>query len=402
MSYLGDYVAGDTLDFNFTTRQFSTGAPFALSGGAVVVYKGSSTTESSSGVTLTASFDSVTGLNHVTITTGSDGTFYANGSQFSVVISAGTVDSVSVVGEVVGRFTLRAQAALYPTTSGRTLDVSAGGEAGLDWANVGSPTTAVDLSNTTIKTTQKVDVDTIKTNPVVNGGTITFPTNATVASTTNITAGTLTTVTTATNVTTVNGLAANVITATSIASDAITAAKIADGAIDAATFALGALDAVWSTTTRTLSAAGVQAIWDALTSALTTVGSVGKLLVDNIDATVSSRLPTSSYTAPLSAAGTRTALGMASANLDTQLSAISAAIPSANDNADALLTRTNGVETNRTPQQALRLILGVLCGQASGLGTTTATFRDTNNTVNRVVATVDSVGNRSAITYNDA
>lgn len=129
---------------------------------------------------------------------------------------------------------------LAPTTAGRTLDVSATGEAGVDWANVGSPTTAVDLSGTTIKTTQKVDVDTIKTNPVVNGGTITFPTNATVASTTNITAGT---VTTATNVTTVNGLAANVITATSINADAITAAKIADGAIDAATFAASAINA---------------------------------------------------------------------------------------------------------------------------------------------------------------
>jgi hypothetical protein len=76
------------------------------------------------------------------------------------------------------------QAPLQPTVAGRTLDVSAGGEGGVDWANVGSPTTAVDLSGTTIKTTQKVDVDTIKTNPVVNGGTITFPTNATVASTT--------------------------------------------------------------------------------------------------------------------------------------------------------------------------------------------------------------------------
>lgn len=38
-----------------------------------------------------------------------------------------------------------------------------------------------------------------------------------------------------------------------------------------------------------LSAAGVQAIWDALTSALTTVGSIGKLLVDNVNATISSR-----------------------------------------------------------------------------------------------------------------
>lgn len=47
-----------------------------------------------------------------------------------------------------------------------------------------------------------------------------------------------------------------------------------------------------------LSSAGVQAIWDALTSALTTVGSVGKLLVDNINAAISSRLATSGYTAP--------------------------------------------------------------------------------------------------------
>lgn len=45
-----------------------------------------------------------------------------------------------------------------------------------------------------------------------------------------------------------------------------------------------------------LSAAGVQAIWDALTSALTTVGSIGKLLVTNIDALISGRMAT--YTQP--------------------------------------------------------------------------------------------------------
>src|SRR3990172_2456930 len=38
-----------------------------------------------------------------------------------------------------------------------------------------------------------------------------------------------------------------------------------------------------------MSAAGVQAIWDALTSALTVAGSIGKRLADNIDATISSR-----------------------------------------------------------------------------------------------------------------
>lgn len=128
---------------------------------------------------------------------------------------------------------------LAPTTAGRTLDVSAGGEAGLDWANVGSPTTSLALTGTTIATTQKVDVETIKTNPVVNGGTVTYPTNATLASTTNIAAGT---VTTATNVTTVNGLAAGVITAASIAADAITDAKIAsDVTIASVTGSVGSI-----------------------------------------------------------------------------------------------------------------------------------------------------------------
>ncbi len=41
---------------------------------------------------------------------------------------------------------------LQPTTVGRFLDVSAAGEAGIDWANIGSPTTTVNLSGTTVKT----------------------------------------------------------------------------------------------------------------------------------------------------------------------------------------------------------------------------------------------------------
>jgi len=40
---------------------------------------------------------------------------------------------------------------LVPTTAGRTLDVSTGGEAGMDWANIGSPTTTVNLSGTSTK-----------------------------------------------------------------------------------------------------------------------------------------------------------------------------------------------------------------------------------------------------------
>lgn len=69
-----------------------------------------------------------------------------------------------------------------------------------------------------------------------------------------------------------------------------TATNKLDATIQAAgDFAQAAADKVWSSTTRSLSAAGVQAIWDALTSALTTVGSIGKLIADNLNATVSSR-----------------------------------------------------------------------------------------------------------------
>ena len=42
--------------------------------------------------------------------------------------------------------------ALKPTTAGRTLDVTATGEAGIDWANIGSPTSTVNLSGTTVGT----------------------------------------------------------------------------------------------------------------------------------------------------------------------------------------------------------------------------------------------------------
>jgi hypothetical protein len=51
--------------------------------------------------------------------------------------------------------------ALKPTTAGRTLDVTATGEAGIDWANIGSPTTTQTLSGTTVKTATDVETDTV-------------------------------------------------------------------------------------------------------------------------------------------------------------------------------------------------------------------------------------------------
>lgn len=60
----------------------------------------------------------------------------------------------------------------------------------------------------------------------------------------------------------------------------------------------------------------------------------------------------------------------------------------------------DAVETSLTVRQAMRLFAAALLGKASGLATTTATFRDTNDTKNRIVATVDASGNRTAVTYD--
>ncbi len=49
---------------------------------------------------------------------------------------------------------------LAPTVASRTLDVTATGEAGIDWGNIGSPTTVQGLSGTTVKTATDVETDT--------------------------------------------------------------------------------------------------------------------------------------------------------------------------------------------------------------------------------------------------
>jgi len=160
VSYRGDFALGSTFDLKFSTRRFTTGAPFTLAGSPVIsAYPDNSTTELTAGITLTVDFDARTGLHNVRVVATS-GNGYAAGSNYDLVITAGTVDGVSVVGEVIGGFSIEARSALRPTTAGRTLDVAAGGEAGVDWANVGSPTTVQGLSGTTIKTATDVEADT--------------------------------------------------------------------------------------------------------------------------------------------------------------------------------------------------------------------------------------------------
>lgn len=92
---------GTTVDFNFTTRAGNPPVPFALAGSpAVSAYRNNSTTQITAGITLTTPFDSVTGLTHVRAVL-SAGNGYATGDEIDFVLTSGTVDGNSVVGEVL-------------------------------------------------------------------------------------------------------------------------------------------------------------------------------------------------------------------------------------------------------------------------------------------------------------
>ena len=107
MAWLGNRDLESTFYHRFTSRQFSTGAPFLLGGSPVLsVYEENNLTQITAGVSVSADYDSVTGLNQATIVaTAANG--YEAGKSYDIVITVGTVDSVSVVGEVVGTFRIK-------------------------------------------------------------------------------------------------------------------------------------------------------------------------------------------------------------------------------------------------------------------------------------------------------
>lgn len=158
MKYLGDFAVNKTVRIPFNTTS-GAGASVTFTGTTVRIYKDSSTTErsSSNGITLNKDFDGVTGT-HLLVIDLSDNTdagFYASGHDYHAELNGATIDG-QTVNAFLGSWSIENRSALRPTTADRTLDVSATGEAGVDWANVGSPTTTVGLTGTTISTSQAV------------------------------------------------------------------------------------------------------------------------------------------------------------------------------------------------------------------------------------------------------
>lgn len=229
----------------------------------------------------------------------------------------------------------------------------------------------------------------------------------------------------------VGAMAASVITAAAHAAGAIDANAIATDAIGSAELAATAVAKI------------VAGIWDELTATARTAGSYGQLVKDDINATISSRA-TSAALATVQAdtddIQTRLPAALVGGRIDASVGAMAAAVitaaahatdavdanalaGSAADeiaakillnpvnklqtfNAGGVLVQQNDdkeqflnalVEGTLTTTQVFRIMLAALAGKMDGLAGTTVHARDQADTKNRITATVDANGNRTAV-----
>lgn len=259
---------------------------------------------------------------------------------------------VGLTTTVTGRIDAAITTRLAPTVAARTLDVSATGEAGVDWANVGAPTTTVNLSGTTVAT--------VSGNVTGSVGSVTGAVGSVTGDVGGNVTGSVGSVATGGIVSA--SFAAGAINAAAIATDAIGAAELAADAVTeivngvwnelqsghttAGTFgkfldaqvSLGTAAAVWDLTTTghttsgtfgaAMSAAGAAGDpWSTSIPGAYGAGTAGNIVGNNLNATVGSRLATASYTAPDNA-GITTLTGRLTAGRATNLDNLDAAISS--------------------------------------------------------------------------
>jgi len=210
------------------------------------------------------------------------------------------------------------------------------------------------------------------------------------ATPTNITAGTITTATNLTNLPsipagwiTAAGIATGAIDADAIAADAIGADEIAAGAVTKIQSGLATQTSVNAIPTAPLLAANYTAPDNATIGTIAgnvddletrlTAARAGYLDKLNVSGTLAHSNDAATYKADVSGLATSTEVG-----------------------AIALLGET--VIGSYTVQDILKILAAKMVGKATGGGTATITYRGVDDTSDVIIETVDSNGNRSAVT----
>jgi len=170
-----------------------------------------------------------------------------------------------------------------------------------------------------------------------------------------------------------------------------------------------AADKVWSTAARLLTAGtnivlakgtGVTGFTD-LSAAQVTTAASASTPVATLSGDLTATMKTSVTTAASAATPVATVSGDLSATMKTSVTtAATAATPALSAaGVDAILDDTIG-DSTITMRQALRVLLAGMAGKLSGAATATIVIRNVADSKDRITATVDSNGNRSAITLD--
>ncbi len=101
--YLGDFAEDATVHFMWDSNDSNGASITRATNGTVSVYKDNGLTQTTTGVTDTEDFDGLTGIHACTIVT--TDAFYVTGSNYTVVLSAATIDS-QTVNAVLAHFSI--------------------------------------------------------------------------------------------------------------------------------------------------------------------------------------------------------------------------------------------------------------------------------------------------------
>lgn len=102
--YLGDYADDETVYFKWDSFAAAGASITRATNGTISVYRDDNATQTTTGVTDSEDFDALTGIHHVTIAT--TDAFYQTGADYSVVLSAATIDG-QTVNAVLATFSIQ-------------------------------------------------------------------------------------------------------------------------------------------------------------------------------------------------------------------------------------------------------------------------------------------------------
>lgn len=388
MQYLGEYAPGQTVRFAWNTNAVAGESITRSTNGTIYVYKdGATGTEVTTGVTDTEDFDSVTGVHYCEIAT-SDA-FYATGSHYLVVLKSATIDGKSISAALAG-FRIKKESNSTLVEYVRNKDAT---------------DQTFEMFVRDLRTGQGL------TGLAYNTSGITLRYQRSKSASVSVTLATQT----ATGAHSDGGLveidathrpgwyrvdSPDAAFATGVDDVGFTlygAANMADShahiqLVDAVTVSGGRVE---SNVT----------YWNG--SAVATPDTSGYPKVTLKSGTGTGEVNLSSGNLAGSVASVTGAVGSVTGNVGGSVASVTAGVTvtTNNDKTGYRLSAT-GVddvldevyEGSETFRQGLRLIRAALLGKASGLDTTTAVFRDAADSKNRISATVDANGNRTAVT----